>query len=445
MGAAASWGELLAGACEASGTPGAVLGVWHESTSAVVAHGVLSTATGDRTSAGSVFQIGSITKTWTAAMIAQLVAEGRLALDSTVAEVLPGVRLGNPDLAGRITVEHLLTHAGGLDGDVFTDTGRGDEAVEKYVDLLADVATVHEPGLAYSYCNTGFVLLGRMVEVLDARTWDASLNARLILPLGLRDVCTLPEEALLRRAAVGHRDGAPVEQWGLPRSLGPAGLITTTAGDLLTYARQWLGAEVSPALLAMGEPLLAVPGGGDVDGVGQAWMIGRWEQHTVLGHSGGTIGQSAELRVVPALGLAVCLLTNASACGAVWDAVVPTLVRELCGVEVPRLPAPDPAQSPADLGRHVGVYERREYRFQVDLDHQDISGLSVLILPRGDLAHLSTAERVRLYPSDASGDRFVARSEGTDDPWSPFSFALLPDGSPQLFFSGRVAPLVEPR
>ena len=132
-----------------------------------------------------------------------------------------------------VTVRHLLTHSSGLDGDVFTDTGRGDDCVGATSTSLADVATVHPLGSGYSYCNTGFVLLGRMVEVLDGRTWDASLRARIVDPLGLADVCTLPEEALLRPAAVGHDDGAPVPVWGLPRSLGPAGLVCTTAHDLL--------------------------------------------------------------------------------------------------------------------------------------------------------------------------------------------------------------------
>lgn len=442
MAAPASWVERLGKACEASGTPGAVVGVWHGDARTVLAHGELHTATGVSTTEGSVFQIGSITKTWTATMIAQLIDEGRLGLDSTVADVLPGVRLGQPDRAGVITVEHLLTHSSGLDGDVFTDTGRGDDAIELYVASLSDVVVVHEPGLAYSYCNAGFVLLGRMIEVLDDRTWDSSLRARLAMPLGLHHVCTLPEEALLRRAAVGHQGGEPVHQWGLPRALAPAGLITTTAGDLIDYARQWLDADAPDSLRFMGRPLVDIPGGGELTGIGMGWMVGHWEGHVVLGHNGGTLGQSAALRVVPSLGLAMCVLTNAPEVNAVWEAIAPMIVRDLSGVHVPRSPAPDPASAPTDLARHVGHYERRAHRFEVDLDHADMRGLSVLIVPAGELGYLGTTERVRLHPCDDSGDRFVGRSEGTDDPWSSFSFALLPDGTPQLFFGGRVAPRV---
>jgi CubicO group peptidase (beta-lactamase class C family) len=82
------------------------------------------------------------------------------------------------------------------------------------------------------------VLLGRIIEVIDGQSWDESLRARLTGPLAATQTVTLPEEAILRRAAVGHhRYGAPVHVWGLPRSIGPAGLITATPGDLLTFAR----------------------------------------------------------------------------------------------------------------------------------------------------------------------------------------------------------------
>src|SRR5208282_5610734 len=110
--------------------------------------------------------------------------------------------------------------------DIFTDTGRGADCVERYAGELAKAARIFPPGAAYSYCNSGFVLLGRIIEVLDGRDWDASLRERLIGPLGLAQTVTLPEEAILHRAATGHRQrprqDEPVSVWGLPRSVGPA-------------------------------------------------------------------------------------------------------------------------------------------------------------------------------------------------------------------------------
>src|ERR1700728_1776785 len=229
---AGHWAARLHELATEEDVPGAALGIWADGLESVAGHGVLNAATGVRATADSLFQIGSISKVWTTTMIIQLVDEGRLSLDTTVAEVLPGVRIGRENAGEQIAIRHLLTHTSGIDGDIFTDTGRGDECVERYVGELGGAAQVFPAGAAYSYCSSGFVLLGRIIEVLDGRTWDVSLRERLIGPLGLTQTVTLPEEAIQHRAATGHRErphqDQPVSVWGLPRSVGPAGLITSS-------------------------------------------------------------------------------------------------------------------------------------------------------------------------------------------------------------------------
>src|SRR5262249_19525399 len=148
-----------------------------------------------------------------------------------------------PDVAETVTMRHLLTHTSGIDGDVFTDTGRGDDCLEKYVASLESAAQNHPLGATWSYCNSGFSMAGRVIEKVTGGTWDAAIQERIIRPLGLRHTGTLPEEVLLHRAAVGHVGEAGEEPvrapfaWGLPRSAGPAGLISATVGDVLTWAR----------------------------------------------------------------------------------------------------------------------------------------------------------------------------------------------------------------
>jgi Beta-lactamase len=134
----ANWTARLNELATAAHVPGATLGIWSGGQEIVVAHGVLNSATEVSVTPESLFQVGSITKIWTATMIMQLVDEGRLSLDTTVAQALPGVRLGAADVGDRVTVRHLLTHTSGVDGDIFTDTGRGDECVQRYVALLAE-------------------------------------------------------------------------------------------------------------------------------------------------------------------------------------------------------------------------------------------------------------------------------------------------------------------
>ena len=432
----------LAELAEQARVPGAVLGVWAEGELSVTPYGVVSTRTGVETTADSVFQIGSITKTYTATMVAQLVAEGRTSYDSTVADVLPGVRLCRDDIADRVTLEHLLTHASGIDGDIFDDTGRGDDCVERYVGLLADVGHDFEPGDASSYCNSGFVVLGRVVEVLDGRSWDESLRARIVEPLGLTDTVTLPEEAILRRAAVGHKGpkepGAAYDTWAIPRSAGPAGGISATAADLLTYARLHL--DDPDSLSEMRRSRRAMPPGSEFSAVGLSWRLANWSGTEVVGHDGGTIGQCAALRVLPERGIAVCLLTNGDNGGTLIDRLLPEVLLDVAGVEMPPPPAPDPGAVPTGLARHEGTYRRRGIACDVAMATGD--ALSVTFRPDFGLGGIDDEpETIAMLPVDASGDRFVGRSDPSEE-WFPVTFGTLPDGRAQVTFSGRITPRV---
>ncbi|MEV4896078.1 serine hydrolase domain-containing protein, partial [Nonomuraea sp. NPDC055795] len=149
-----------------SQVPGAVVAIGHGERTVDVAAGVLNTATGVEATADSIFQIGSITKVLTATLAMQLVDEGELDLDAPVRRYLPEFRIADERAAARITVRHLLCHVAGFEGDIFTDTGKGDDCVEKYVDVLREVPQLFEPGEMFSYNNAGFCVLGRIIEVV---------------------------------------------------------------------------------------------------------------------------------------------------------------------------------------------------------------------------------------------------------------------------------------
>ncbi len=392
-------------------------------------------------------------------MIMQLVEEGRLSLDTTVAALLPEVHIGRPDVADDIAVRHLLTHTSGIDGDIFTDTGRGDDCVAKYVDALAEAPHTHDVGSAYSYCNAGFVVLGRIIERLDDRAWDRSLRARLIDPLALRDTVILPEEAILRRAAVGHRErpheDQPVTTWQLPRSLGPAGLITSTVHDVLAFARLHLDDGVTgdgtrllsrEAVHAMQQPRFAIPSVGEEDEIGWGWRLNTWGGRRVIGHDGGTIGQLAYLRIDPSTRVAACLLTNSPSSDAVYEALFAEVFASYAGVEMPPGPKPAPpgAQPRVELlETQVGRYERTSRRFDVSMEGDRLRVVSTM---RGDRALIGDEgpQTLVLEPADATGDHFVCRSHG-QDPWTPLSFGVSGDGVRYLYLGGRVTPMMNHR
>ena len=372
------WQRRLAVLAERHKVPGASLGILRLGTDGrpdelvEAAYGFANAPAKIEATSDTLFQIGSMSKVWTATVVMQLVDEGKLDLDAPVAEVLPEFQLADADVAKTVTVRQLLSHTSGIDGDVFTDTGRGDDCVEKYVGLMADIKQNHPLGATWSYCNSGFTLAGRVIEKLTGLTWDAALREKLFAPLGLGHTVTLPEEALLFRTAAGHVDVtaepvlAPV--WQLPRSLGPAGLINSIPADVLAFAKMHLtgglaadGTRVLSAAstAAMTEFQADVP---DKYVLGDSWGIGwirfGWDGQRLVGHDGNTIGQAAFLRILPEAGIAVTLLTHGGHTRDLYGDLYEEIFAALAGVAMPTPIAP-PAEPPAtDITPHLGRYER---------------------------------------------------------------------------------------
>ena len=409
---------------------------------------MLNASTGVPATTDSLFQIGSITKVWTATVIMQLLDAGLLDLDAPVADVLPELRLADPDVTKRVTVRHLLTHTSGIDGDVFTDTGRGDDCVQKYVALLADVAQNHPLGATWSYCNSGFVLAGRVIEKLTGETWDRAMKDRLFSPLGLSRTVTLPEEALLHRTAVGHvreDDGeltrAPV--WTLPRALGPAGLINATVADVLAFARLHLTGGLAPdgtrllsraSAAAMTELQADLP---DKHTLGDSWGLGwirfGWGGRRLIGHDGNTIGQSAFLRLLPDEGLAVTLLTNGGQARDLYEDLYREIFAELADVAMPRPLAPPAEPVQVDVQPYLGRYERASMRVDV-LAGDDGPVLRTTVT--GPLAAVTPHPVTEYAMVAVDRDLFVVREPSAQN-WTPVMFYDLPAGQKYLHFGVR--------
>lgn len=453
---AASWRDRLLELMVRYRVPGATLGILHDGEISATGAGVLSKATGVEVTPGSLFQIGSITKVWTATLVMQLVDEGALELDTPVAEVLPGFRVADPDVGRAVTTRHLLTHTSGIDGDVFTDTGRGDDCLERYVAEMAGVAQNHPLGATWSYCNAGYVVAGRIVEHLAGTTWDRVLRERLIEPLGLGATVTLPEEALLHRTAVGHvgepgEDPIPATTWVLARSMGPAGLITARVEDLLAFVRMHLSEGVAPggrrvlsveSVRVMGEKHADLP---ETHTLGDSWGLGwiryGWGGERLLGHDGNTIGQSAFLLVLPSHGVAVALLTNGGAardlCHELWSEIF----REAVGVEKPAPLGPAASPPDVDVEAYIGRYERAAQTTDVYVGED--GGLRLRATVMGPLAEVipEPVHEFALVPVEPG--LFVLRGP-KETTWTPVRFYELADGARYVHYGARANPLVDP-
>jgi CubicO group peptidase (beta-lactamase class C family) len=416
--------ERLPKLIEQYDVPGAAVGVLADGEVIDHAAGVLSTATGVEATTDTLFQIGSITKLWTSSLVMQLVDEGKVDLDATVRSYLPEFRVADEDVSSSVTVRQLLTHTAGFEGDIFTDTGVGDDCVEKYLGVLHDVPQLFPPGSMWSYNNAGFTTLGRLVEVLRGKPYDVCLRDHLITPLGITHAATSPYDAILFRAAVGHietEQGAghhPTPMWALMRSNIPAGsMFAMSARSLLTFARMQLEdgrAADGTQVLAPGTPGRMQAKQVDLPYLGHlgtSWGLGfeRFDLPSgdLVGHDGNTIGQSAYLRLVPDAGVAVALLTNGGDSGPLFRDVAGHALRELTGRALPDEPLA-PAEPPrSDAGRYVGTYTCLSATLKVS--QQDDGSIWLDAIPTDQLAEElgEQPERYELVPF--SDDTLVTR------------------------------------
>jgi CubicO group peptidase (beta-lactamase class C family) len=400
---------LLDTATRENHVPGAAVAVSDGDQVIELATGVLNLNTGVTATPDSLFQIGSVTKTLTATLTMQLVEAGLVDLDEPVRTYVPELATSDPAAAEAITVRQLLSHTSGLPGDVFTDFGRGDDAVLRYVEGLKDHEQMYEPGAMFSYCNAGFSVLGLLVQrIRELPSWEAALREHLIAPLGLTHMATLPEEALMFRTAVGHIDGgadggqqvAPV--WQLPRSAAPAGASTCArARDLLAFARVHMNGGLAEdgtrilseySVAAMQEQQVAVPGSGNL--LGNGWGLGFTlldrPGGRVVGHDGGTIGQASRMRFAPGKGVAFAVLTNGGDALPVFEAVEHYVFGSLAGIEAQERDTPPEPAVTVDAKPFLGSYVNAGQ--QVDIVQQDDGGLRAVLTPLGALAALAGPE-----------------------------------------------------
>ncbi len=308
----------------------------------------------------TIFQIGSITKTVTATMTLRLVEQGKLDLDERVKHYLPQFRVRDEDVSQRVTVRHLLTHTAGWTGDVFTDTGDNDDAMQEYVAQMADFEQLAPLNLTFSYNNAAFAVAGRVIEVIAGMTYEDAARELIFEPLGMAGSFFFPYEVMLRRFAVGHRvaDDEPkaLSPWAIPRAMNAGGGIACHIQDLLRYGVYHLG-EGSPllqpqSLRQMHSPQVSISD--YLGSIGLSWIINDIDGVRLLWHNGGTNGQNSILTLVPAHGLALGMMTNGDKGGAINDKFNKRVLREFCGIVIPE---PQALESSAEaLAQYVGKY-----------------------------------------------------------------------------------------
>jgi CubicO group peptidase (beta-lactamase class C family) len=344
--------------------PGVAIGMLHQGEMQTAAFGITNVDHPLPVTDETLFQIGSITKTFTGTAILRLVEMGKLDLDAPVRDTLPEFRVADEEASAGATLRHLLTHMGGWAGDFFHDTGAGDDALARYVADMAELPQLAPLGTVWSYNNAGFSLAGHLIEVVTGQRYEAALQELVLDPLGLEQCFLDPGDVITHRFVVGHsvddRGAQVARPWPLVRSAYPAGGIVCSVRTLLRYARFHLGdgALEDGARLLAPESMAQMQARHTTVWKEEGWGL-TWGRQEVGGmvqvaHGGGTNGQVSHLALVPEHGFAIATLTNADRGGFVTQEVRRWALREVLGIDVPK---PEPIESSADeLAQIAGQY-----------------------------------------------------------------------------------------
>ncbi|SFO74242.1 CubicO group peptidase, beta-lactamase class C family [Geodermatophilus dictyosporus] len=292
---------------------------------AVAGRGSSGRPDGRPVDAATLFEIGSVTKTVTALVLADAVVRGEVRLDTPLRETVPaGVRVPSRDGVD-VTLEHLATHRSGLPHSPMgwvpvlrsafsTDDPYAGVSVPGLYDALGHARLRRTPGTGRPrYSNFAAAVLGQaLADHLGHPDYASLVRDRVCGPLGLRDTVVVPTAAQAERLAVGHgRRRRPIEPWYL-LGLAGAGALRSTTDDLLTYLRAHLRPGSTPLAEALALTQQERHRSRLTGGTALAWM--RWPSPggPVLLHGGATGGFRAATAFAPDAGLGVVALSNST-------------------------------------------------------------------------------------------------------------------------------------
>lgn len=264
-------------------------------------------------SADTVYQIGSLTKQFTAAAILLLRDEGKLKLDDALSAYVPEL----PTEWKPVTLRHLLTHTSGIFSytslpGFFPKTARRDLTHSELL-ALVPAKLQFEPGAKFEYSNTGYYLLGMVIEKVTGNTWSEFLAQKVFRPLGMADTRANVWSAVIKHRAGGYTlaDGKVANaEYISATSPFSAGSLLSTVNDLAKWATAIeQGKLLGPASHdEMWRPHQLASGRST--GYGFGWSVGKLREHPLIDHGGRIPGFSSYIAFFPAQKLWVIALCN---------------------------------------------------------------------------------------------------------------------------------------
>lgn len=276
---------------------GIVVGLIGDKGTRIVAYGKPSQESNQSVNGDSVFEIGSVTKTFTAVLLADMVERSELNLDDPISKFLPS-SVKAPSRDGKeITLRQLSSQVAGLPRMPGNFTPKdpnnpyADYSVEQMYAFISGYALTRDPGAQYGYSNLGVGLLGHILALRSRMDYETLVRTRILEPLKMNDTAISFTAGMRTRLATGHNQSLkPVANWDIP-TLAGAGALRSTVNDMLKYVAANLGLIKSPLATAMAKTHMAQHDT-RMQGleVGLGWHILMRFDTEMVWHNGGTGG-----------------------------------------------------------------------------------------------------------------------------------------------------------
>ncbi len=346
---------------------GIVVGIVGPKGHRLIAYGTRGLTDKARVDGDTVYDVGSITKVFTALLLADMANRHQIAFDDPAGKYLPGVTLPARD-GKQITLADLATHTSGLPLRP-TNLGATDPAnpyagytSDKLTAFLGSYTLPRSPGSQYEYSNIGYGLLGQVLSARGGESYPDLIRKRITRPLGMRDTSIEMSAGMKVRAATGYdSDLHPVPHWEMG-ALQSAGAFRSSANDLMRFLVAWIGVKKSPLNVPM-NAMLAIrrPGGmSPASAISLAWNIFDDNGREIVWKNGSVGGFRAFIGFDRAAHLGVVALANAQTGNGTDDIGLHLLDPDYpVDLEVPRVHIEIALRADV-LDRYVGRYRYSE-------------------------------------------------------------------------------------
>jgi CubicO group peptidase (beta-lactamase class C family) len=355
-----------------------------------------------------VFRLGSITKQFTAVAILMLAEQGKLSLEDDITKFLPDY----PTKGNKITVEHLLTHTSGIKSYTslpeWLALWRKDMTLKEIIDLFKDQPMDFAPGEKWSYNNSGYILLGAIIEKASGQTYQDFVEKNIFAPLGMKHSYYDNTARIIPRRVTGYTRGPEGFRNAAYLSMSQpyaAGSLMSSVDDLALWDATLYGEKLLKQQSLNRAWISRALNNTKATNYGFGWAIGSYAGHPIIDHGGGINGFATHALRIPDDRLYIAILTNRDWQSPGWTAF-----------KVAALAVGKPFQEPVAiklpasvLDKYTGVYQLEE---KEEVTIQREGDKLIASLPGGGKAEIIPSSETEFFIKDSRNRLTFTKNSG---------------------------------